>query len=89
MDEFQGNSVTQDAYLQFRSFYINEPFRGTAGAEALFEAGILYAKQQEARRIVGHVHNIPMRALYKKYGFTSTHLTMEYSGYGSAGGNHD
>jgi len=85
------NSVTQDAYLQFRSFYINEPFRGKAGVEALFEAGMLFAKQQKARKIVGHVHvhNIPMRALYKKYGFTSTHLTMEYSGYGSAGGNHD
>ncbi|CAH0119929.1 hypothetical protein PAE9249_02438 [Paenibacillus sp. CECT 9249] len=86
------NSVTQDAYMQFRSFYISEPFRGTAGVDALFEAGMLFAKREGARRIVGHVHvhNLPMRALYKKYGFAPTHLTMEYSGCGGTEEqNHD
>ena len=84
---FRVNSVTQDDYMQFRSFYISEPFRGTAGVDALFEAGMLFAKQQGARRIVGHVHvhNLPMRALYRKYGFMPTHLTMEYSGFEGTG----
>jgi len=86
------NSITQETYIQFRSFYISEPFRGTAGVDMLFEAGISFAKQKGAQRIVGHVHvhNLPMRILYKKYGFIPTHLTMEYSECGAAGENeHD
>lgn len=82
------NSVTHEAYMQFRSFYVSEPYRGTAGVDELFAAGISFAKQTGAQRIVGHVHihNLPMRTLYKKYGFMPTHLTMEYSGCGIAGG---
>ncbi|AZS15576.1 GNAT family N-acetyltransferase [Paenibacillus lutimineralis] len=84
---FRVNSVTQETYMQFRSFYISEPFRGTAGVDKLFEAGISFAKQKGVQRIVGHVHvhNLPMRTLYKKYGFMPTHLTMEYSECGIAG----
>lgn len=82
------NSVTQESYMLFRSFYISEPFRGTAGVDKLFEAGISFAKQKGAQRIVGHVHiqNLPMRSLYKKYGFMPTHLTMEYSECDEEGG---
>lgn len=85
------NSVTQENYMLFRSFYISEPFRGTAGVDKLFEAGILFAMQKGTQKIVGHVHvhNLPMRALYKKYGFMPTHLTMEYSECGVAGEKQD
>ncbi|MCM3039662.1 GNAT family N-acetyltransferase [Paenibacillus motobuensis] len=81
------NSVTQETYIQFRSFYISGPFRGTAGVDKLFEAGISFAKQKGVQKIVGHVHvhNLAMRTLYKKYGFMPTHLTMEYSQCGVAG----
>jgi len=74
------NSITQDAYMQFRSFYIRESFRGMPSVDALFEAGMQLAKNEGIRSIVGHVHvhNLPMRALYKKYGFAPTHLTMEF-----------
>lgn len=74
------NSVTQEAYMQFRSFYVREVYRGTSGVDELFEAGIQWAINEGCRHIVGHVHvhNLPMRALYKKYGFAPTHLTMEY-----------
>ena len=84
---FRENSVTQETYMQFRSFYISGPFRGTAAVVKLFEAGISFAKQKGVQRIVGHVHvhNLAMRTLYKKYGFMPTHLTMEYSQCGVAG----
>lgn len=74
------NSVTQEAYMQFRSFYVREAYRGTSGVDGLFETGIQWAANEGCRHIVGHVHvhNLPMRALYKKYGFAPTHLTMEY-----------
>jgi len=79
---FRVNSVTQETYMQFRSFYVSESVRGTSGVDKLFAAGISFAKQKGVQRIVGHVHvhNLPMRTLYKKYGFMPTHLTMEYSG---------
>ncbi len=74
------NSVTQEAYMQFRSFYVHKVYRGTFGVDDLFKAGIQWAISEGCQHIVGHVqvHNLPMRALYKKYGFAPTHLTMEY-----------
>lgn len=74
------NSVTQKVYMQFRSFYVREAYRGTPGVDALFKAGMQWAEQAECKHIIGHVHvhNVPMRVLYKKYGFVPTHLTMEY-----------
>ncbi|WP_239551531.1 GNAT family N-acetyltransferase [Paenibacillus elgii] len=74
------NFVTKENYIQFKSFYAAESCRGTEAVTALFEAGMDFAGRRKARRIVGHVHvsNLPMRALYKNYGFAPTHLTMEY-----------
>ncbi|MEK8129598.1 GNAT family N-acetyltransferase [Paenibacillus filicis] len=87
--EIRVNSVIQETYMRFKSFYVSKPFRGTASVDKLFEAGMSYAKQQEAQRIVGHVHfdNQPMRALYQRHGFMPTHLTMEYSDHGAVGEN--
>lgn len=74
------NFVTKEKYIQFKSFYAAESCRGSEAVTALFEAGMDFARRQKARRIVGHVHvsNLPMRVLYKNYGFAPTHLTMEY-----------
>lgn len=73
------NSITGEHYINFRSFYIAESIRGGQAADALLEKGIHYAKVSGAKQIVGKVHsqNLPMRFLYKKHGFTPTHITME------------
>lgn len=73
------NSVTKETYANFKSFYIAESCRGTAYVDELFEAGMNYCRSEEVTQIVGKVHvsNLPMRLLYKKYGFKPTHLTME------------
>ncbi len=48
-------------------------------AEALFNYGIGYAQEAGMLEITGkvHVHNTPMRLLYKKAGFEAEHLTMK------------
>lgn len=75
------NFVTQECYVNFRSFYITEDARGSAEAEALLAHGLDYCRQVKARSVVGKVHagNVSMRALYKKMGFEATHITMEYN----------
>jgi RimJ/RimL family protein N-acetyltransferase len=74
------NSLTQETYVNFRSFYIEEPARGANHAERLLRHGMEWCRQKNARHIVGKVHanNAAMRALYRKAGFTATHITMEY-----------
>jgi len=75
------NFVTEETYINFKSFYVSEAHRGSSSAEQLLEAGMTYSRSQQAGRIVGYVHvsNLPMRTLYKKFGFAPTHLTMEYN----------
>lgn len=74
------NSITKQMYANFKSFYIAEPYRGTAYVDELFEAGMAYCKKEGTERIIGKVHvsNLPMRLLYKNHGFAPTHLTMEW-----------
>lgn len=74
------NYLTQDTYINFRSFYIVENLRGGTAGSNLMKTGMEYCKKINARSIVGKVHtdNIAMRALYKNFGFRPTHLTMEY-----------
>ncbi|MGG4220601.1 GNAT family N-acetyltransferase [Paenibacillus jamilae] len=74
------NSVTQEAYIHLKSFFIREVYRGTPGGRDLFGTGMQWAINEGCRHILGHVnvHNMPMRALYEKYGFAPTHLTMEF-----------
>lgn len=73
------NSVTNEKYVNFRSFYIQAAYRGTKYAGQLLDQGINVCRKLGARSIVGKVHaqNLPMRALYKNHGFAPTHLTME------------
>ncbi|UHA74000.1 GNAT family N-acetyltransferase [Paenibacillus sp. 481] len=75
------NFVTKQTYANFKSFYIEEPYRGSAYVDELFEAGMTYCEREGATQILGKVHvsNLPMRLLYKKYGFKPTHITMELS----------
>ncbi len=75
------NSVTNEKYVNFRSFYIKEAYRGTEYTKVLFDAGMAFSRNTGAKRIVGKVHasNLPMRVLYKSYQFEPTHITMEYT----------
>ena len=77
--DMKTNFITGEAYANFRSFYIAEDFRGGGGAELLLSHGLNWCGQKNARRVVGKVHtgNLPMRVLYRKYGFEATHVTME------------
>ena len=73
------NSLTGEKYVNFRSFYIKESYRGTEYVDQLLEKGINDCREMGAGSIVGKVHaqNLPMRVLYKNHGFQPTHLTME------------
>lgn len=73
------NSLTGEKYVNFRSFYIKESYRGTEYVDQLLEKGINDCRKMGAGSIVGKVHaqNLPMRVLYKNHGFRPTHLTME------------
>lgn len=74
------NMFTGDSYANFRSFALAKELRGSAYAHQLFQAGMARLREYpEVGRVVGKVHvdNLPMRLLYKQWGFTPQHLTME------------
>lgn len=73
------NYISGDDYINFKSFYINEKFRGDSYIDVLLQKGIEFAYINKAKYIVGKVNieNISMRLIYKKFGFKPTHLTME------------
>lgn len=75
----KNNFLTNAPYINFRSFYIDDSIRGTDYVDLLMETGMEYAKRCRAKKIVGKVcvENLPMRTIYKKYGFRPTHLSME------------
>jgi GNAT superfamily N-acetyltransferase len=73
------NFLTGERYATFRSFAVEQAWRGTPAPEAFFRSGLAYCRREGVRRATGKVHvsNIGMRALYKMVGFEPTHLTME------------
>lgn len=73
------NYLSGDNYINFKSFYIEKDERGKQYANFLLEKGIEFAYKKDAKYIVGKVNikNVPMRLIYKKFGFNPTHLTME------------
>lgn len=73
------NFLTKEAYINFRSFYVDTSIRGMEYVDLLMEEGMNYARNCNARNIIGKVHvdNLPMRTVYKKHGFKPTHITME------------
>src|SRR5690348_11941563 len=66
---FNTNFLTGEQYATFRSLAVDEQAPDhPALAEALFSYGIAYARAAGMLEITGkvHVHNTPMRLLYKK-----------------------
>ncbi len=73
------NSLTGARYGNFRSLAVCDvPARGPIG-EALMTAILDAAAEAGFTHLSGKVNaaNIGMRALYRAFGFTATHLTME------------
>lgn len=73
------NSLTGDRYGNFRSLAVSEgPDRSRIG-ELLLAAVLDAADEAGMTMLTGKVHasNLGMRALYRKFGFVATHLTME------------
>jgi len=78
------NSLTGERYGNFRSLAVaDQPGRGAAG-EQLMAAVLRAADDAGLARLTGKVHaaNVGMRTLYRAFGFTATHLTMERRGGG-------
>ena len=75
------NSLTGDRYGNFRSLATSEvPDRSEIG-ELLMAAVLTAAAESGLAQLTGKVHagNLGMRTLYREFGFTATHLTMERS----------
>jgi L-amino acid N-acyltransferase YncA len=73
------NSLTGAKYGNFRSLATADvPARPLIG-ELLLGAVLAAADSDGLTQLTGKVHagNLGMRALYRKFGFTATHLTME------------
>jgi L-amino acid N-acyltransferase YncA len=73
------NSLTGERYGNFRSLAVSDlPGRSLIG-ELLLAAVLDAAEEAGMSQLTGKVHagNLGMRALYRKFGFTATHLTME------------
>jgi L-amino acid N-acyltransferase YncA len=73
------NSLTGEKYGNFRSLAVSDvPDRSLIG-ELLMAAVLAAADDAGMEQLTGKVHagNLGMRTLYRKFGFTATHLTME------------
>jgi L-amino acid N-acyltransferase YncA len=86
------NSLTGARYGNFRSLAVSDvPGRSQIG-ELLLAAVLQAAEEAGLRQLTGKVHakNLGMRALYRKFGFEATHVTMERRlGGGGRAGNED
>lgn len=73
------NYLTEEKYINFKSFYINKDYRGEEYTNILMQKGIDYAKKNNVKYVVGkvNINNFSMRLIYSKFGFEPTHLTME------------
>lgn len=83
------NSLTGARYGNFRSLATADVPGRSQIAELLMEAVLRAAGQAGFVHLTGKVHarNLGMRALYRKYGFEATHITMEKrAGAGGQGG---
>jgi ribosomal protein S18 acetylase RimI-like enzyme len=82
------NSLTGARYGNFRSLAVADvPGRSQIG-ELLLAAVLQAAREAGIRQLTGKVHarNLGMRALYRKFGFEATHLTMEKRDLGEGSG---
>jgi len=76
------NSLTGARYGNFRSLATAEVPGRSRVAELLMDAVLRAAAEAGHSHLSGKVHarNLGMRALYKKFGFEATHITMECRG---------
>jgi L-amino acid N-acyltransferase YncA len=83
------NSLTGAKYGNFRSLAVADgPARPQLG-ELLLAEVLAAADAAGMTQLTGKVHaaNLGMRALYRKFGFTATHLTMERRAPGAPDGD--
>ena len=73
------NSLTGARYGNFRSLAVADIPDRAAVAELLMETVLAAAADAGLRQLTGKVHarNLGMRAVYRKFGFEATHITME------------
>jgi L-amino acid N-acyltransferase YncA len=82
------NSLTAARYGNFRSLAVADiPDRSQVG-ELLLAAVLRAADEAGLGQLTGKVHarNLGMRALYRKFGFEATHITMERQAPGAGHG---
>lgn len=72
------NFTTGQPYAQFRSLAVAPGHEGAGVARALFRRGLDHAREHGIGQVVGRVHvaNVPMRLVYREFGFQPQHLTM-------------
>jgi ribosomal protein S18 acetylase RimI-like enzyme len=72
------NFTTGARYAQFRSLAVAPGAEGRGVAEELFRRGLAHARAHGVAQVVGRVHvsNVPMRLVYRAFGFEPQHLTM-------------
>ncbi|MGI9006100.1 MAG: GNAT family N-acetyltransferase [Streptosporangiaceae bacterium] len=73
------NSLTGERYGNFRSLAVRDGAGRSAIGELLMSALLEAAEHHHFTHLTGKVNaaNTGMRALYRAFGFTATHLTME------------
>jgi ribosomal protein S18 acetylase RimI-like enzyme len=72
------NFTTRAPYAHFRSLAVEPGMEGRGVAEELIRCGLDHARQHGMTEVLGRVHvsNVPMRLVYRAFGFRPQHLTM-------------
>lgn len=73
------NAMTGDRYANFRSLAVSPVDNRGDVAELLLTAGLEFCLANGITEVVGRVHvgNVPMRTVYRKFGFDPTSLSMK------------
>ncbi|MBH5336152.1 GNAT family N-acetyltransferase [Streptomyces pactum] len=73
------NTMTGDRYANFRSLAVADIEQRPLIAELLIATGLDFAVEHDLVEVVGKVHagNVPMRTMYRKFGFEATHMSMK------------
>ncbi|WP_416974324.1 GNAT family N-acetyltransferase [Streptomyces sp. 4F14] len=73
------NAMTGDRYANFRSLAVSPLDNRADVAELLLTAGLEFCVASGIKEVTGRVHvgNVPMRTVYRRFGFDPTSLTMK------------
>ncbi|WP_460065797.1 GNAT family N-acetyltransferase [Streptomyces sp. YKOK-I1] len=73
------NAMTGDRYANFRSLAVSPVDNRSDVAELLLTAGLEFCLAGGITEVTGRVHvgNVPMRTVYRKFGFDPTSLSMK------------